>query len=87
MGPVKLLSSSWLGLIISSGGTINSIGWAHCTLLLLLPISSNGPIIFYEALLVHSDRPIALAAAAADFLKWAHDFFIRHHQCTQIGPL
>ena len=76
---MKLLPSSWLGLIISSGGTINSIEWAHCILLLLLPISLNGPIIFCEVLLVHSDRPIALTAAAADFLKWAHDFFIKHH--------
>src|SRR5229473_1543460 len=41
-----------------------------------------GPLHFWEALLMHSDGPIALADAAADYIDWAHQISGRHCQCT-----
>src|SRR5258708_69378 len=36
---------------------------------------------------MHSDGPIALADAAANYFGWAHQISGRHCQCTQMGPL
>src|SRR5260221_9504183 len=52
-----------------------------------LPIPSFCPLYFWKVLLMHSDGPIALADAAANYFTLAHYISGKHCQCTQMGPL
>ncbi len=62
-------------------------GWAHCISRCCCQLLRFGPIYFWEALLTHSDGPIALADAAADCFVLAQYISGRHCWCTQMGPL
>src|SRR5258708_6880689 len=63
-----------LGPIRFLGGTANALGWPHCIGGCCCRLLCFGPLYFLEALLMHSDGPIALADAAANYLPLAHYF-------------
>src|SRR5258707_15432846 len=66
--------------IIFLGSTANALRWAHCIGRCCYQLLRFGPLYFWEALPMHSDGPIALADAAADYFDWAHYIFGRHCQ-------
>src|SRR5216684_2467937 len=62
-------------------------GWAHCISRCCCQLLCFGPIYFWEALLTHSDGPIALADAAANCFVLAQYISGRLCRCTLVGPL
>src|SRR5229473_759271 len=81
-----LLPMALLGPIILPEGAAGTPRWAHCISRCCCWLLCLGPSDFWEALLMHSNGPIALADAAtnyfdlayyflegtADALRWAH---------------
>src|SRR5258707_559247 len=79
------IASLWPNIFL--GGTTDAFGWAYCIGRCCCRLLCFGPIYFWEALLMHSDGPIALADAAADCFALAHYLFVRHFRCIHMGPL
>src|SRR5229473_632818 len=79
------IASLWPNIFL--GGTTDTFGWAYCISRCCCQLLRFGPIYFWEALLTHSDGPIALVDAAANCFVLAQYISGRHCQCTQMGPL
>src|SRR5258707_492202 len=82
-----LLPITSLWPITFLGRTAYALRWAYCTGRCCCRLHRLGPSDFWEALPMHSDGPIALADAAADYFALAHYISWRRYQCTQMGPL
>src|SRR5258708_3873993 len=61
-----------------SGSTSDALRWAHCISGCCCQWLCFGPLFCSEALLIHSDGPIALADAANNCFAWAHQISGRH---------
>src|SRR5260221_14351700 len=81
-----LLLIALLWPIIFLRGTADAFGWAYCIGGCCCQLLCFGPLFFWEALLMHSDGPIALADAAADCFSLAHYIFWRYCRCPRMGP-
>src|SRR5258708_1097607 len=81
-----LLLITLLWPIIFLGGTADALRWTHCISGCCCQLLCFGPLHFWEALLMHSDGPIAQADAAADYIDWAHQISGRNCQCIRMGP-
>src|SRR5258707_7327443 len=64
-----------------------ALGCAHCICRYCCQWLHFGLLYFWEALLMHSDGPITLAGAAADYFALAHYISGRRCPCTLMGPL
>src|SRR5260370_16536036 len=73
MGPLHQwmllpITSLWPNIFLE--GTANALGWAYCTGRCHCQLHQLGPSNFWEVPLMHSDGPIALVDAAADYSLW-----------------
>src|SRR5258708_25764805 len=82
-----LLPITSLWPVIFLGGTADALRWAHCISGCCYQLLRFGPIYFWEALLMHSDGPIALADAAANYIDWAHQISGNHYHTLLNAPL
>src|SRR5260370_68905 len=73
--------------IIFLEGTADALRWAHCISGCCCQLLCLGPSNLWEALLMHSDGPIASADVAANYFTLAHYISGRHFRFTQMGPL
>src|SRR5258708_30138857 len=79
-----LITSPWP--IIFLKGAADALRWAHCISRCCHQLLRFGPLYFWEALPMHSDGPIALVDAAADYFALAHYISGRHCRCTHMSP-
>src|SRR5260370_1315504 len=96
---IRMLPIHWDGPIALAAATAASsftlahyfletaLGCAHCICRYCCRWLCFGLLYFWEALPMHSDGPITLADAAADYFALAHYFSGRRCQCTLMGPL
>src|SRR5713226_9433580 len=82
-----LLLITLLGPIRFLGGTADALKWAHCISGCCYQLLCFGQLYFWKALPMHSDGPIILADAAANYFTLAHYICGRHCRFTQMGPL
>src|SRR5260370_297874 len=73
-----LLPIALLVPIVFLGGTADALIWAHCISGCCCLWLCFGLLFCSEALLIHSDGPIALADAANNCFTWAHQISRRH---------
>src|SRR5258707_12346482 len=64
--------------IVFLEGAAHALRWAHCISGCCCQWLCFGPLFCSEALLIHSDGPIALADAADNCFTWAHHISGRH---------
>ncbi len=96
---MRMLPIHWDGPIALAAATAASsstlahyfletaLGCAHCICRYCCKWLHFGLLYFWEALLMHSDGPITLVDAAANYFTLAHYFSGRCYQCTLMGPL
>src|SRR5260370_175211 len=72
-----LLPITSLWPITFLGGTANALRWAYCTGGCCCQLHQLGPSDFWEALLMHSDGPIALADPPTTYLALPHYISVR----------
>src|SRR5216684_4121755 len=82
-----LLLITLLWPIIFLGGATDALRWAHCISGCCCRLLHFGPLYFWRVLPVHSDGPIALVDATANYFAWAHQISGRYCRCTQMGML
>ena len=83
-----LLSIQSLVPIISSGGTADIHGWAHCIFCLCCSrFNRLGPLFLQEELPIYTDGPIAFSAANVDLIASANYFFKMCCQYPWMSPL